>query len=162
MLKRIKRYILLGFLAVELMSLPAAAHIVHSAATQVRPIVTAVEIPTAEPGVSRFLVTSNAGFDVKATDVVGDVSVNVHVSGKLSSQNRFGAAAQLPGPKATCAQATGQNAAIYKANRKTAAHEGDAVEKAVVIEFTYDHTATPNFNFIAGQDKNTSLASCSI
>lgn len=160
-LKGKKRYFVMGFLAFELMSLPAAAHIVHSAATQTRPVVTAVEIPTSEPGVSRFLVTSNSGFDVKASDVTGDVAVTVHVSGKLGSQTRFGDAAQLPGPKAICAEVTDKTKAVYKANRTTAAHKGAVAERAVVIQFRYDDTARPNFSFIAGQDKSAVPVTCS-
>ena len=114
-LKGKKRYIVLAFLAVELMSLPAAAHIVHSAATHERPVVTAVEIPTAEAGISRFLVLSNSGFDVTANDFIGDVSVNVQVNGNFAGSARFGDAAQLPGPQSVCAQATDAASAIYKA-----------------------------------------------
>jgi len=160
-LKGKKRYLVMGFLAFELMSLPAAAHIVHNAATQTRPIVTAVEIPTSEPGLSRFLVTSNSGFDVRANDVVGDVSVRVHVSGTLSSETRFGDAAQLPGPDVICAHVTTENTAVYKADRTTAAREGATTEQAVVIEFNYDYAARPNFKFSADQNNNASLRNCS-
>ena len=69
MLKGKKRYLLIGWLGLELLTLPAAAQIVNSVSFEVRPIVTAVEIPTNEPGVSRFLVASNAGFGVKANDL---------------------------------------------------------------------------------------------
>ena len=62
-----KRYIVFGLIAVEMLSLPAAAQIVHRVAFDIRPVVIAVEIPTAETGISRFLVTSNAGFGVKAS-----------------------------------------------------------------------------------------------
>jgi len=160
-LKGKKRYILFGFLAVELMSLPAAAQIVHKAAFDVRPNVTAVEIPTSETGVSRFLVTSNGGFDVKANDVVGNITAAVHLSGSLGRGNRFGGATQLPGPQSICAQATGSNAVIYKADRKIAAREGTTPERAVVIEFNYEPTARPVFNFVAGQKKTAALISCS-
>ena len=159
-LKGKKRYIVLGLLAVELMSLPAAAAIVHKAAFDVKPTVTAVEIPTAEPGFSRFIVTSTAGFDVKADDVAGDISVNVHVSGTLGSTKHFGEAAQLPGPKTICAQTTGPNAAIYKADRTTAAREAATTERAVVFEFRYDPDARPDFKFVADQDKKANLIAC--
>ncbi len=159
-LKGKKRYIVLGFLTIELLSLPAAAQIVNKVAFDIRPMVTAVEIPTAEPGVSRFLVASNAGFGVNANHVAGDVSVNVHVSGTLSGANRFGDAAQLPGPKNTCAQATGLNSTIYTADRKTAALPGTPPEQAVVIEISYDQAARPDFEFMAGTDKITPISNC--
>jgi len=136
-----KRYIVLGFLAVELMSLPAAAQIVHKVAFDIRPIVTAVEIPTAEP--------------------IGEVSVNVHVSGSLSGANRFGDAAQLPGPESICSEATGLNSAIYQADRKTAAKPGTPPEQAVIMEFTYDASARPNFEFIAGKNETAPISACS-
>lgn len=161
MLQGKKRYIFLGLLAVELLSLPAAAQIVHRVAFDIRPTVTAVEIPTSEPGVSRFLVASNAGFGVKANDVIGDVRVDVHVSGAMGGAVRFGDAAQLPGPKSGCAQTSGLGSNIYLADRKTAATRGTPPEQAVVFEFNYDPNARPNFEFVAGIDSASILASCS-
>lgn len=160
-LKGKKRYIVFGFLAVELMSLPAAAQIIHKAAFDVRPLVTAVEIPTSETGLSRFLVTSNAGFDVIANDVNGDISVDVHVSGSLSGGSRFGDAAQLPGLQTACAVASSQNTAIYKANRKIETRKGNAVDRALIMEFKYDPAARPDFKFIAGKNKSAAITPCS-
>lgn len=161
MLKGKKRYIVLGLLAVELMSLPAAAQIVHRVAFDIRPIVTAVEIPTSEPGVSRFLVASNAGFGVKANDVIGKIQTEVHVSGSMGALSRFGDAAQLPGPEMMCVQASGINSNIYVANRKTAATPGTPPEQAVIFEFRYDAQARPNFEFVAGATSAVGLARCS-
>lgn len=161
MLKGKKRYIVFGLLAIELLSLPAAAQIVHRVAFDIRPIVTAVEIPTSEPGLSRYLVASNAGFGVKADGVIGDVHTIVHVSGSMSGANRFGDAAQLPGPEATCTQASGLNADIYLADRKTAATPGTPPEQAVVFEFRYDTAAHPVFEFVAGSESAPAMKSCS-
>ena len=161
MLQGKKRYIVLGLLAVELLSLPAAAQIVHRVAFDFRPIVTAVEIPTSEPGLSRFLVASNSGFGVKANGVIGDVNVDVHVSGAMNDVTRFGDAAQLPGPKSGCAQASETGAAIYLADRKTAAIPGTPPEQAVIFEFRYDPHARPDFEFIAGKDSSAVITSCS-
>ena len=156
-----KRYLLLGLLAIELVSLPAAAQIVNRVAFEVRPLVTAVEIPTAEPGISRFLVASNAGFSVKAKGVVGDVRVNVHVSGTMGGETRFGDAAQLPGQKTSCASASSISSDIYKAYRKTAATPGTPPEQAVVFEFSYSANARPDFEFKAGTDTASLITSCS-
>jgi len=163
-LKGKKRYIVLGFLAVELMSLPAAAHIVHSAAVQaiqVQPVVTAVEVPTQKPGLSRFLVMSNAGFGVQANNVSGEVSVKIKPKGVLNNVSRYGGAAQLPGPQETCAQTSNANTSIYIADRKTAAREGTAPQRAVIFEISYDPAAQPKFEFIAGSDKIATIATCS-
>lgn len=156
-----KRYIVLTWLAVELLSLPAAAHIVHNTAFEVDPVVTAVEIPTSEVGVSRYLVISNAGFGVKANGVTGDVEVNVRVNSTMKHGTRIGDAAQLPGPQTNCAQASETNAEIYLADRKTAASAGSATERAVMFEFRYDTNARPDFDFVAGVDSSATLSSCS-
>jgi len=156
-----KKYLFLAFLAVEIVSLPAAAaQIIQHVSFDVRPFVTAVEIPTAERGVSRYLVSSNAGFGVEATDFVGNVNTDVHKSGTLSGNNRFGDAAQLPGPKKTCAMASGFDSNIYVANQKTAANRGTPPEQAVVFEFRYDKSARPKFVFKAGADATASIQPC--
>ena len=160
-LKGKKRYIVFGLLAIELLSLPAAAQIVHRVAFEVRPTVTAVEIPTTEAGVSRYLVTSNAGFGIKANGVIGDIHTDVHVSGGTGALNRFGDAAQLPGPESTCAQASGISSDIYAANRKTAATPGTPPEQAVIFEFRYDAAARPDFEFVAGAESDHKITSCS-
>ncbi len=161
MLQGKKRYIVFGLLAVELMSLPAAAQIVHRVAFDIRPIVTAVEIPTSEPGVSRYLVASNAGFGVEANGVIGNVRTDVHNSGTMGKTSRFGEAAQLPGPITTCAEASGVSSHIYAADRKTAKSPGTPPEQAVIFEFRYDAAARPNFEFVAGTDSASTLTSCS-
>ena len=160
MLKGKKRYFVLGLLGLELLSLPAAAQIVNRVSFEVPPIVTAVEIPTSEPGVSRFLVASNAGFGVKANDVVGDIHIGVHVSGTLHATSRFGDSAQLPGPKTGCAQATGLGSDIYLADRKTAAAKGTPPEQAVIFEFNYDADARPQFVFTPGVDSASAIQAC--
>ena len=160
-LKGKKRYIVFGLLAVELISLPAAAQIVHRVAFEVRPAVTAVEIPTSEPGVSRYLVASNAGFGIKANDLIGEIQTKVHVSGSMGALIRFGDAAQLPGPDMMCARASGLSSDIYAADRKTAGSPGTPPEQAVIFEFTYDSAANPDFEFVAGADTAPEIASCS-
>lgn len=160
MLQGRKRYFAIGLLAMELLSLPAAAQIVHNVSFEVRPRVTAVEIPTSEPGVSRYLVASNAGFGVKAYDVIGDIRVDVHLSGAMAGENRFGDAAQLPGPQSGCARASGLDSDIYLAKRKTAVSTGTPPEQAVVFEFRYDANARPNFEFIAGADSFSTVSTC--
>lgn len=160
MLKGKKRFIMIAVVLAELASLPAAAQIVHRVAFDIRPIVTAVEIPTSEPGVSRFLVASNSGFGVEADDVIGNVDISVHVSGALSGLNRFGDAAQLPGDKSVCSQTTGFTSPIYVADQKTAARKGTAPEQAVVFEFRYAPEARPSFTFKPGKTAVALPTSC--
>ena len=161
MLKGKKRYIFLAVLAAELLSLPAAAQIIQKVSFDIRPVVTAVEIPTSEPGLSRYLVVSNAGFGVEAVDLIGNVSIDVHISGALGGGNRFGDAAQLPGPKTVCAVAAGLDSRIYLAGQKTAAVPGTPPQQAVVFEFRYDADARPKFDFIAGVDTKSTVKPCS-
>ncbi len=161
MLSGKKRYIMLAVLAVEIASLPAAAQIVQRVAFDIRPIVTAVEVPTAEPGLSRFLVASNSGFGIEASDVVGNVDVSVHVSGAMSGTSRFGDAAQLPGVKSTCSQTTGFASPIYIANKKTAARPGTPPEQAVIFEFRYAPDARPVFDFKPGKESVAIPSGCS-
>ena len=155
-----KRYLVLGLLAVEILSLPAAAQIVQRVSFEARPNVIAVEIATSEPGLSRYLVTSNAGFSVKANDVVGGIHVDVHVKGAMGGTTRFGDAAQLPGPKSGCAQTSKLESNIYLADRKTVAASGTPPEQAVIFEFRYDADARPDFEFIAGIDSASVIESC--
>jgi len=156
-----KKYLFLAFLAVEIVSLPAAAaQIIQHVSFDVRPFVTAVEIPTAERGVSRYLVSSNAGFGVEAINISGDVSVEVHSSGSLGGNRTFGDAAQLPGPQSHCAIASGVGTKIYVADRKTAATKGTPPEQAVVFEFRYDETTKPIFDFISDSESSSPVKFC--
>lgn len=157
-----KRYIFLAFLAVEALSLPAAAtQIAQHVSFKPRPVVTAVEIPSSESGVSRYIVASNAGFGVEAIDFKGDVSVEVYANGTLKGSQKFGTAAQLPGPETECAIASGHGKNIYIAERKTAAAKGTAPEQAVIFEFRYDAEANPKFNFVPGTDLSSPIEPCS-
>ena len=160
-LKGKKRYIFLGLLAVELASIPAAAQIFQRVSFNAPPVVIAAEVPTSEPGVSRFLVTSNAGFGVQATDLVGNVTVEVQSTGPLGDGKQYGGAAQLPGPKSGCAVATGFDSNIYIADRKIAATRGSVAEQAIMFEFRYDVAATPKFDFVTGMYKTSTLQACS-
>lgn len=160
-LKGKKRYMVLGLLALELLSLPAAAQIMQRVSFDISPIVIAAEIPTSEPGVSRYLVTSNAGFGVQANDLVGNVNVDVYSSGPLGGGKQFGASAQLPGPETGCAVATGIDSKIYLADQKIAASPGSPAEQAVIFEFRYDAAARPKFDFVAGADTASAPKPCS-
>lgn len=160
MLQGKKRYIAFALLLVELMTLPATAQIVQKVSFEARPMVTAVKIPTVEPGVSRYLVASNAGFVLEANNIIGDITVDVHQSGILSEGNNFGASAQLPGPKLSCRQTNGLSSIIYKANQKTSAIPGTPPEQAVMFEIQYSTDSRPEFKFIAGEATTPEASSC--
>ena len=151
MFKGRTKLILVALLGLEIVSIPAAAQIVQRVAFNVRPMVTAVEIPTAEARLSRYIVTSNAGFGVGTTNYIGSVQVRVHQSGEIAGGSRFGDAAQLPGDASSCANVFSAMATpVYMADRKTAATPGSVADQAVIFEFRYDAAATPDFTFRPG------------
>ena len=157
-----KRYIALALIGFELLTLPAAAQMVHRVAFDVKPQVLAVEIPTGEAGLSRYLVTSNDGFSVEAVNLIGDVQIGVHKSGTLAGQKRFGDAAQLPGLARTCAESfSSLSSSIYTATQKTASEPGEVVDQAVVFEFRYDPSVSPSFKFNAGTKNAATPQACS-
>ena len=143
------------------MSLPAAAHIVHASAFKVNSRVIAVEIPTHEQGVSRFLVTSNDGFGVEVEGFMGTVNTTVLENGTLASERAFGGEAQLPGAAQSCAQSpSNQSNPVYKAVQKTELSEGHIVDRAVVFEFRYDAGAKPSFEFVPGKENAGTPKAC--
>ncbi len=142
-----KRYIVAAIIAIECASLPAAAQIINKVVFQTRPTVTAVEIPTPEPGLSRFLVVSNAPFTVRSANMIGDIDLSVHKSGDINGQ-RFGDSAQMPGPQSGCASVSAPSeTTIYQAERKTAATRGTPLSQAVIMQIKYDPSAAPNITF---------------
>ncbi len=142
-----KRYIALALLASEIAALPAAAQIIHKVAFKIRPIVTAVEIPANEAGISRFMVVSNAPFTVRSADMIGEIDISVHKSGDING-SRFGDNAQMPGPKTTCASLTNPaETVIYQADQKTAISRGTPMSQAVIIQIQHDPSAAPNITF---------------
>lgn len=82
MLKRLKnakpRYkILIGlWLAVELVSLPAAASVAFAITGKSGPLV-AQTLETAEPGMAQFLVTHSVPFDVLVSGVTSEVNIMI-------------------------------------------------------------------------------------
>jgi hypothetical protein len=159
-LKGKKRYIVMAWLAVEVLSLPAAAQIVSQVAFEERPSVIAVEVPTKQAGVSRFLVVSTDKFDVAATNISGDILVKVNVSGTMNKTKRFGDAAQLPGPRLICSTTSAANSTIYSADRKTAIAPGTPPEQAVIFTFEYASDAKPSFDFTTKNVGETDPEDC--
>lgn len=158
-----KRYIAAAIIAAELLSLPAAAHIIHRVATDTRPHVVAVEVPTSKRGLTRFLVTANEGFEISASNLAGSVEVKVRKSGTMPGGQRFGDAAQLPGAQSFCAESLPDyESPIYVATDGTALEDGKVVDQAVIFEFRYDTEAQPNFKFTPDQDLSTNPTPCSI
>jgi len=106
----------------------------------------------AEAGVTKFLVSSNAPFAVISENAIGEFEIQVEVNGVLNGK-RFGSNAQMPGAAMACAtQITASSTKIYEADRKTAAHEGDILTQAVIVQIRYDADTQPNLKIVP-QDK---------
>jgi len=146
-----KRYIAIGLIAAEVVSIPVSAQIIDKVAFSVPQRVVSVPFPP-EAGITKFLVSSNAPFAVISENAIGEYDVKVHVSGILNG-NKFGSNAQIPGAAKACAvQTTSSATKVYEADRKTAAHKGDVLTQAVIVEIRYDEAITPDFKIIT-QDK---------
>lgn len=82
MLRRLKnakpRYkILIGlWIAIELISLPAAASVAFSITGKTPPLVTET-LETTEPGMAQFLVTHSVAFDVLVSGINSDVNIMI-------------------------------------------------------------------------------------
>lgn len=152
-----KRYIAIGFIAMEILCIPVSAQIIDKVVFSVPQRVISVPFPP-EAGVTKFLVSSNAPFAIISENAIGEFQVNVQVSG-LVNGNAFGSNAQLPGVAASCAaQTTPSPTKLYEADRKTAAQPGDILTQAVIVEIRYDTDATPELKIIT-QDKAKRISS---
>lgn len=151
-----KRYIAYGILALELISLPAAAKIIgHALSSNVtppdQPYIVAQLIDEI-PGRKRFAVASDNNFHIIASDIKGSMKVDVYKSGTIN-HTKFGQNAQLPGPKNTCSLVTQDKETIYQSFKTTAASDGDVVSRAVIIVVNYSKTTSPKISFESGFSK---------
>jgi len=148
----LKTKLFLTWIAVELavlpLAIPATAQIVERISFSIPPRVAAVEFK-ADPGISRYIVSSNAPFAIISEGMVGDVNIDVTVSGQLIT-TPFGEKAQSPGPLNSCASIVGvAPRIIYTADRKTAAKRGKIIEQSIIFEIAYDGVAKPAISFEA-------------
>lgn len=157
-----KRYIVFGLLALEVVSLPFAASIVHKQAADFD--ISAITNPqrainvelNAGPGVTRYLVTANAPFTVTSKNAIGTLNVNVYKSGFINGQ-AYGTNAQLPGAKSACTQTeTTEKKTVYISERGTVAQKGDVLSETVLVEVRYDPSLTPDIKILT-QKKSAKL-----
>jgi len=142
-----KRHILWSVIALELVSIPAAAQIIDRVAFSVPQKAIHVRV-VSEPGVAKFVVSSNAPFAITAQSAIGEFKVNVHKSGLINGK-RFGDNAQMPGAANNCGTLISPHKAkIYEADRKTAANKGEILSQAVIVEIRYDADITPDFKVL--------------
>lgn len=155
-----KRYLAIGFIAMEVVSIPVSAQIIDKVAFSVPQKVISVPFPP-EAGVTKFLVSSNAPFAVVSENAIGEFQVSVQVSGQVNG-NAFGSNAQMPGAASSCAMQTAASPTkVYEADRKTAAQKGDILTQAVIVEIRYDAETKPALKIIT-QDKAKRISSAAV
>ena len=150
----LKKKIFFAWVAVEVVTLPltipATAQIVERISLSIPPRIAAVELE-AEPGISRYMVATNAPFSVISEGVIGKIDVDIKVKGKIN-KTPFGTKAQSPGAKETCVTSlSAAPSVIYQADRKTAAKRGEILQQAVMVEMRYDPALSPKLRFEAAK-----------
>lgn len=144
-----KRYIVFGLIAAELAAIPVAAKAIKDFKYEPSQRTVAVAFPIEQPGMAKFLVSSNAPFAVISEGEIGQFDINIQLNGDLNGA-AFGKNAQMPGdPKACAAQLTRSAAKIYEATRKIDAAEGDVLTRAIILEIRYAEDIKPNFKILS-------------
>jgi len=143
-----KRYIALGLIALEVISFPVSAHIIHKTSFAEPEKVAAAPFPE-EAGITKFLMSSNTPFTIVSEGASGEFDIQIKRAGRLNGL-QYGAHAQMPGPAKACAASTTITASkIYEADRKTETGEGDVLTHAVIVEIRYTKDIQPDFKIIA-------------
>ncbi len=157
-----KRYIVLGLLALEVATLPVAAHFVHNSDFKFDK--TAFETPqraihvklNTKPGVTRYMVSANAPFAITSEGVEGILNVKIHNHG-LVNGNAFGKNAQMPGPSAACVTPNSvHKKTIYASERGTVLREGGILSKSVLVDIRYDPSLSPKLKVLT-QKKSSGI-----
>ena len=154
-----KRYIVAGYLAFELIGLAiagtASAQVLDRIKFEVPQRVVSAVVPS-EPGLTRLVITSNAGFTISASEAIGEYDVKVMSQGLLNT-TPYGLNAQMPGPETACGAAvTPSTSVIYRATQKTALARGPILSQAVMVEIRYDEAMTPKFD-VQTEDNSVAL-----
>ena len=145
--KKHKKWFIVA-LALDILTIPAAAQMVDRVSFSVPQKVASVKIKTETLGLQRFVVASNAPFAIVTEDVTGQFNVSVKTKANINNQN-IGNNAQIPGAERACAHVTSISPhKIYEAVRKTAAHSGEVLTQAIVVDINYDPSLTPEFKIV--------------
>lgn len=143
-----KNKALLGVvLALEVMSIPAAAKMADRVNFGTKPVVIVADVPSATPGQDSFLVSSNTPFVVEVGGVIGEVKVDIASGGHVGTL-RYGENAQMPGVARACSMGRVGTVEAYRSERKTAASRGSVKSQAVRVNVRYDRVASPNIRIV--------------
>ena len=151
-------------LALDILSIPAAAQIVDHVSFSAPQKVASVKLDTPQAGLQRFVVASNAPFAVVSEKAIGEFNVKLRTKDDING-HIIGANAQLPGSENGCALTNSLSPQkIYEAVRKTAKTPGEVLSQAVIVEVRYDPMLTPDFKIITQKNAfNVELAkSCKL
>ncbi len=97
-------------------------------------------------GQAKIMIASNSPFFITAEGVIGEICVNIALSGTMQGK-KFGANAQLPGHQKTCKMLKSTDEqVIYTADRRTALLPGTPLSQSIVAHISYAHNATPVFD----------------
>lgn len=138
MLRRLKnakpRYkILIGlWIAVELVSLPAAATVAFAVTGKTSPLI-AQTLETTEPGMAQFLVTHTVPFDILVSGIKGEVNIMVE---DAKSDADIGSA---------CASFVSTHPRVIKTIDVPT--DPEAPIGTLFVTVTYDATETPEISF---------------
>jgi hypothetical protein len=148
-----KRYVVFALLAMEILSLPAAAGIVGQALSN--SALTAETVPAVnmvlldeKEGQKRFAVASSTKFSIHTDRAGADYEIRLYKSGQVNGKS-FGDKAQMPGPVLTCAAPSKSENTIFQSLRGTALggalNEKDILNQAIIVEINYDESLNPEF-----------------
>ena len=142
-----KRNILLGILAIEVLTLPVSAKVIDNILFTTPADAASVTLP-GEPGMTQLVVVSNSPFLITSRDAVAEMTISVHVSGAIN-ETRFGDKAQMPGPSEGCAVTqTSDTSVIYTSSLSTAAKRGEVLSKSVMVQINYPADQSPVFEVV--------------
>ncbi len=153
-----KRNIIIGIAILEILSIPAAAHLHSNLDFKNRVNVIAAEIE-APNGVKSYFITSDGPFIAIGKDLTGKAMIALNQTGQLGDVS-FGETAQLPGPSSACVDSlSAQEQIIYTASQATVTEKADVLSGTVLFTLFHDSAIQPEIRFVqsskAGELKPT-------
>ena len=141
-----KRKLIMAIIGLELLAIPAAALLMPEKVLGQTTNIIAAEIES-PPGLKRYFVTSDGGFQISGKNLDGVVRVLVSEQGQIGPVE-YGGFTQLPGPRQNCLNIDdGKKQIIYEADRPVLTQEADAISQAVLFMVVYDQALRPEIEF---------------
>ncbi len=142
-----KRTIIIGIAILEILAIPAAAHLHSNLDIKKRVNVIAAEIE-APKGVKSYFVSSDGPFVVTGDGLRGKAIIALYTNGQLGEVS-FGKTAQLPGPAQSCVVSlSDRKQIIYAADQSTVTDKADVLSGAVLFNLYHDPALEPEIQFL--------------